>query len=700
MLISTIVLVLMSSAYIVFEYNSNRAAAKKNLSTLGVVIASNSSAALAFDSRQDAAEILEAFKADEHIIAACLYDKNGDIFAKYPHNLPSGSLPAEPGSQGYEFKNSFLEGFEPVLQENLFLGTLYIKSDLKAIYAQLRLNSLVAVFFISASLLITYIISNLLQRTISQPVISLKRTAEIISQKHDYSVRAVKMGNDELGLLTDAFNQMLEQIEAQNLEIIKVNEESSKLAAIVESSRDAIIGCSLELLVTSWNNSAEQLLGCTAEEMIGQSIFKIIPQDQQGMVKELFEQLKEGAQVKPFETQFLTLKNRLLDVSLTISPVKNSQGEITGISQIARDISVQKQNERLIIENEEHLRLATQSAELGTFDWNLLKGTIVWDKKSREFFGLHPNEMVTYEHLRNAIHKDDRERVTKTIRAAFDKAQTGGNYDNEYRIYSRDGKMRWIRAKGMAFFNKDGKAVRFIGIILNITDKKQEEQRKNDFITIISHELKTPLTSVKSYIQLLLAGVKKYDSAFAVNALKRAEVQTNKMTAMIRDFLSLAHIEAGRIQLNEEVFEITGLMKDIIAEEPLLVSGHTIKFEERGEVNVYADKDKIGQVLNNFLSNAVKYSPKGSVITLGCEVLGEKVKVYVRDEGIGINPEDQQKLFRRFFRIRNEKAKMVSGFGLGLYIAAEILRCHNSTIEVESTEGRGSAFYFVLDIVP
>ena len=700
MLISTIVLVLMSSAYIVFEYNSNRAAAKKNLSTLGVVIASNSSAALAFDSRQDAAEILEAFKADEHIIAACLYDKNGDIFAKYPHNLPSGSLPAEPGSQGYEFKNSFLEGFEPVLQENLFLGTLYIKSDLKAIYAQLRLNSLVAVFFISASLLITYIISNLLQRTISQPVISLKRTAEIISQKHDYSVRAVKMGNDELGLLTDAFNQMLEQIEAQNLEIIKVNEESSKLAAIVESSRDAIIGCSLELLVTSWNNSAEQLLGCTAEEMIGQSIFKIIPQDQQGMVKELFEQLKEGAQVKPFETQFLTLKNRLLDVSLTISPVKNSQGEITGISQIARDISVQKQNERLIIENEEHLRLATQAAELGTFDWNLLKGTIVWDKKSREFFGLHPNEMVTYEHLRNAIHKDDRERVTKTIRAAFDKAQTGGNYDNEYRIYSRDGKMRWIRAKGMAFFNKDGKAVRFIGIILNITDKKQEEQRKNDFITIISHELKTPLTSVKSYIQLLLAGVKKYDSAFAVNALKRAEVQTNKMTAMIRDFLSLAHIEAGRIQLNEEVFEITGLMKDIIAEEPLLVSGHTIKFEERGEVNVYADKDKIGQVLNNFLSNAVKYSPKGSVITLGCEVLGEKVKVYVRDEGIGINPEDQQKLFRRFFRIRNEKAKMVSGFGLGLYIAAEILRCHNSTIEVESTEGRGSAFYFVLDIVP
>src|SRR5690606_1460328 len=139
-----------------------------------------------------------------------------------------------------------------------------------------------------------------------------------------------------------------------------------------------------------------------------------------------------------------------------------------------------------------------------------------------------------------------------------------------------------------------------------------------------------------------------YDSAFAVNALKRAEVQTNKMTAMIRDFLSLAHIEAGRIQLNAEVFEITGLMKDIIAEEPLLVSGHTIKFEERGEVNVYADKDKIGQVLNNFLSNAVKYSPKGSVITLGCEVLGEKVKVYVRDEGIGINPEDQQKLFRRF----------------------------------------------------
>src|SRR5690606_25161700 len=149
-------------------------------------------------------------------------------------------LPDEVQKKGFYFKEEFLEGFQPVVQSGGRLGTLYIKSDLEAMYAQLEKYALIALFLTAAALLLAYILSHFLGKAISKPILALEESAKVISEKHDYSIRAEKVGNDELGSLTDAFNQMLTQIESQNQEIIKVNEESWKLAAIVESSGDAI----------------------------------------------------------------------------------------------------------------------------------------------------------------------------------------------------------------------------------------------------------------------------------------------------------------------------------------------------------------------------------------------------------------------------------------------------------------------------
>jgi len=697
LLTCSVVLALMGSAYMIFEYVSFRATVKKNVSTLAIVIASNSSAAVAFDSQKDANETLNALRADKHIVAASLYDKNGNLFAKYPVDIPSAALPSKPQQIGYYFEGAFLIGFQPVMQEKGRLGTLYIKSDLEAIYAQMRINALIAIFLIAASLVVAYILSNLLQKSISQPILALEKTAKIISQKNDYSVRAIKAGNDEMGSLTDAFNQMLFQIQTQNLEIIKANEESLKLAAIVESSGDAIIGNSLELIITSWNNSAKRIFGYTSNEMIGQPVSQIISNDGQKDAEMALTRLKRGEQVGPFEAQFITKDKKVLDISLTISLVRNSSGEITGVSQIARDISVQKQNERLIIENEEHLRLATQAAELGTFDWDLTKGTIDWDARCRELFGVGESEKVTSQLFLNGLHEEDKDRIDKVIKTAFNKSLSDGNYDVEYRVISRDNKLHWIRAMGKVFFNEEDKPVRFIGTALEITDKKHEELKKNEFISIVSHELKTPLTSIKSYVQILLKKAKKESDEFIINALTRTEVQTNKMASMIQDFLSLARIEEGKIQVVKEVFDLYPLMQDIVAEALFITSTHTIKLKDCGTIKINADRDKIGQVLINLLSNAVKYSSPGSTVIIGCKEENGKVKVYVNDEGIGISSKDQKKLFSRFYRVENEKMKNVSGFGIGLYIVSEILKYHNSNIEVESTEGIGSTFYFYLE---
>lgn len=698
MLTCSVVVALMCSAYIVLEYITFKETVKRNVSTLALVIASNSSAALAFGSQKDGNETLDALRADKHIEAAGLYDKNGQLFAKYPISISDSNLPVRPEEPGHYFESSFLSVFIPVVQKNHRLGTLYIKSNLNAVYVQMRRNALIAVFLLAAALIIAYFLSRILQRSISQPIVGLEKTAKAISQQNDYSVRAVKTADDEIGSLTDAFNHMLSQIEKRNLEIKRATEESSKLAAIVASSGDAIIGSSLDLAITSWNNSATRILGYDAEEIMGQPIFNMVLKEGQQKIDTVISQLKEGGQIDSFETQFITRQQVVLDISLTISPVKNSLGEIIGFSQVARDISRQKQNERLIKQNEEHLRLATQAAELGTFDWDLANGTIEWDARCRELFGIENNEVITTELLLDGLHPDDKERVTRMIQRAFDKA-SGGNYDTEYRVITRASKLRWIRAMGKAFFDDNDIPVRFIGTALDITNKKHEEIKRNEFISIVSHELKTPLTSIKSYVQILLAKAKKEGDDFSVNALSRTEVQTNKMTSMIKDFLSLARIEEGKIQIVKEEFNIHGLMRDIADEILFLNSGYKIILKDCDEIKIYADREKIGQVLSNLLSNAVKYSAPGSKVVMGCDYENGKVNIYVSDEGVGITYTNVSKLFSRFYRVENEKIKNVSGFGIGLYIASEILRYHNSRIEVKSTEGKGSTFSFYMDTV-
>jgi len=188
----------------------------ENLSTIGKIIAANSTAALAFDNEGDAKEILAALKAEPHIVAAGLYDRNGRLFSRYPSNSGPDAFPTGPGPAGYQFMHAHLEGFQPVVAEKRQLGTLYLKSDLGAIYERFRVYGFLVALVVILSFLSAWLLSKILQKNISQPILALAETAKVVSDQKDYSVRAIKTGNDEVGLLTDAFNYMLAQIQEQN----------------------------------------------------------------------------------------------------------------------------------------------------------------------------------------------------------------------------------------------------------------------------------------------------------------------------------------------------------------------------------------------------------------------------------------------------------------------------------------------------
>lgn len=395
------------------------------------------------------------------------------------------------------------------------------------------------------------------------------------SETHHLTYRIYRLDNNEMRWIkvqwrrsfkTDRYASLLIGTTLDITDVKYAEEKSAKLAAIVNSSNDAVISKTLNGIITSWNDSAERTFGYSAAEIIGQPILKLIPPDRQEEEVQILSRLSKGERVNHFETRRITKSGKTIDVSLTISPVKDTDGKIIGLSKIARDI----------------------------------------------------------------------------------------------------------------------------------TERKQEEQRKNDFVAMVSHELKTPLTALTGYLQLLLMRSKKEGDEFSIKSLIRAEAQTKKMIAMIHDFLSLARMEEGKLQIERRKVELHPLMMEIAEDAKFLTSQHTIKLIDCEGIIINADRDKIGQVLMNLVSNAIKYSPEGGLVTLGCEKQNGKVKIYVSDQGIGISPNDQKRLFERFYRVNNNGIKTVPGFGIGLYLVSEILRYHDSEIRVESEEKAGSVFYFYL----
>ena len=375
------------------------------------------------------------------------------------------------------------------------------------------------------------------------------------------------------------------------------------------------------------------------------------------------------------------------------TPIFGGDGSVGYILNTVVDITEEVRAREASTENENRLLLATEAAAMATWDLGLREQTFVSSPRMNEIFGHSPDASLTHMELRQQVDADDLKNIV--VPAYFEALETG-NYLYEVRIYLPDGSMKWIKTQGIVVYDDKNEPVRMLGTVIDVTDNKRDEIRKNDFIAMASHELKTPLTSIKAYIQILTKRLSPANDIFVNNTLTKAGNQVTKMTDLIHSFLDLSRLESGKLQLKPTVFDMSQLVEEMIDETELLSPGHPIKFEPAGQLFVRADVEKIGQVIGNFLSNALKYSDKESVITVTCTAENGDVKVLVADKGIGIKAKDQEKVFQRFYRVESDKMKNISGFGIGLYLSSEIIQRHKGTIGVQSEEGRGATFYFTL----
>ncbi len=453
------------------------------------------------------------------------------------------------------------------------------------------------------------------------------------------------------------------------------------------------------MIIDSANNKMLEIWGKN-ESIIGLPVLEALPEIIDQPFPEILDEVyTTGTPYYGNEKKaVLEYDGELKEVYLNFvyQPMTNQEHQVEHIMVVAANVTETVLARKSIERAEEMLRLAINSAALGTWYIDANTREFIPSARMKEFFGFEAFEEMTYEAAMRQIEQPYRNLVIQSVEEAI---ATGTNFDIEHPVTGRnDGKLRWLKSTGRLYPVEQGKPANFSGTILEITERKQDEQRKNDFISMVSHELKTPLTSLTAYIQLLLNKAEQQQDDFTVNALSKANQQVKKMAVMINGFLNVSRIGSGKIYLTIQEFDFSALANEVIDEMLVFTNTHKFIFMPSPEIIVSADRDKIGQVISNFLSNAVKYSPSGKDITISCSQKGKQVELQVKDQGIGISVHDQQKLFERFYRIENKHTAHISGFGIGLYLCAEIIQRHQGKIWVESTIGCGSEFHFSLPL--
>jgi len=227
-------------------------------------------------------------------------------------------------------------------------------------------------------------------------------------------------------------------------------------------------------------------------------------------------------------------------------------------------------------------------------------------------------------------------------------------------------------------------------------EKKDIERQKDNFLSMASHELKTPVTTIKAYGQLAESILGEQGDKEALNIVKRMGTQIDRLAALVEQLLDFTRIQKGKLMFDEDFFDFNELIKEVTEDIQKTYHTHTIENHMAKGINVFGDKAKLSQVINNLLSNAVKYSPNAGNIVVKSYAQDDGIVLSVRDFGIGISPEKQPHIFQQFYRVTGDVQSTFPGMGIGLYICSEITTRHGGKIWVESAMGKGSTFYIWL----
>jgi len=478
------------------------------------------------------------------------------------------------------------------------------------------------------------------------------------------------------------------------------------LAALVNSSDDAIIGKTLDGRIRSWNPGAERLLGYRAEEAVGQPVTMLIPADRQDEEGEILSRLRRGERIDHYETVRRRKDGSPVQVSLTVSPVRDREGRIVGASKVMRDIGPRRRAEAMRRESEERFRtLADNIAQLAWMADG--SGSIFWyNKRWFDYTGTTLDEMRGWGW--QAVHHPDHvERVVARFRQHI---QLGRVWEDTFPLRAADGTYRWFLSRAIPIRDPDsGEVSRWFGTNTDITERREMEEalrqadrRKDEFLATLAHELRNPLAPIRHGLELLRQAGAEGDEAQRIYAT--LERQSDHLVRLVDDLLDVSRITRGKVELRPVEVELAAVVESAVElSRPLLdEAGLALEVDLPARpLRLLADPTRLAQVLSNLLNNAAGHTPPGGDVRLSARRQDDRVVLRVVDSGTGIPVERLHRIFDLFEQGDGTSLRAAGGLGIGLTLVKSLVELHGGRVEARSDGvGKGSELIVTLPLLP
>ena len=482
-------------------------------------------------------------------------------------------------------------------------------------------------------------------------------------------------------------------------------EVGARLAAIVESSEDAIISKTLKGIILTWNGGAERLFGYRAEEAIGLPITLIVPPERLDEEKEILARLAGGERIEHFETVRMAKDGSRIDISLTVSPIRDSAGRIIGASKVARNVTERKQAEEALRASEQRFRTLTAYAPVGIFLADPEGNCSLVNERWCEMTGLSP-EAAQGQGWAQALHPDDRERVLHDWNAAV---KAGQPVAGEYRFLSPQGEVMWLQSNAVGIYNPAGKVVEYIVTLMDITERRkavealeEADRLKDDFLALLAHELRNPLAPLRNGLQVmrLAAG----DAGAVAKMQNIMDRQLSHMVRLVDDLLDVARVSRNKMELRRSRVLLADVVSSAVetTQPALAAAGHELTVSLPPEpVHLDADLTRLAQVFGNLLNNSAKYTERGGHIRLtATRESDDQVAVAIQDDGLGIPAFALPTIFDMFSQVDRSIERRTGGLGIGLALVKGLVEMHGGTVEAASPgQGKGSTFTVRLQVL-